>query len=824
MKKIYILFAVCAGILLTACARENQPETSAQGEISIRLTVPSMSTKTTNATDDENTVTSLDILVYDNVAAAPVWTSHVDISSANQLDGTYTQDGITPDDLGLSTDKSALLTMTVFAVANYPSSLGGTTLTLSQVKDLAVNADAFVTGATGHGVVAANPRFIMVAEGGFAMNTLTSVLADLTLSRLAAKVSLTLTYPTGSITTPGDNYGSHSTTVSWVPLSGENVRAYLDNAAMSATLGGPASPVPDGFTYADTHPSPSSTVDFYTYPFSWAEGGDRAPFIKIIQPWRYVRYYNDGSKDIILDENVVEFYYKVMFPGLTSLVSNAWYNTTVTVNVLGGEVESPVILNAEGLDVLGWGTATGVDHIALQPVKYLEPDENDVEVYNGSTVSIRYQASSTPTLTVNSIHKDVYINYDTDTKYIYRSSGSWPSSGVIDNYDASWITNDYNSSTHIGYINLNHTLSGDFFESDGITKKSNFAARPYIYNLSLDADGFHEDITITQYPPLYVQGQMSTGWVSIRGITTNFTPTYRAREKGETAITTLMVSPAYRLYTRWHNTVYNNPSFSGALGSVATYAYLDTDEPYKKNHCRWRIIIRPTAAENLYLVDPRIDISTDRDPNNTSNGDFGLFEVLNEHASNDTDGPIDGSPLSSNTDEQTSLKSYKPTKRKMWLATNDPVDHFPGIAPEYMVASSYGKTVSINFMAALVRCAGYQEDGFPAGRWRIPTEEEIEMAIKLADRNAIPKLFDGKYWASSGRYISSDTGKWTQGTNEQLTNIINEGTHLIGVRCVYDTWYWGREEESSTKDGTYTEGGKKYQKYKWSGYMTAKTH
>ena len=105
------------------------------------------------------------------------------------------------------------------------------------------------------------------------------------------------------------------------------------------------------------------------------------------------------------------------------------------------------------------------------------------------------------------------------------------------------------------------------------------------------------------------------------------------------------------------------------------------------------------------------------------------------------------------------------------------------IAPAFKIASSRGKTLPITFDNAQRRCAAYQEDGYGAGRWRIPTEAEIEFIVNLSAEGEIPPLFDGEYWSASGRYYSSDD-----------QNFSNPGSNVTpAVRCVYDIWYWGTE-------------------------------
>ena len=114
------------------------------------------------------------------------------------------------------------------------------------------------------------------------------------------------------------------------------------------------------------------------------------------------------------------------------------------------------------------------------------------------------------------------------------------------------------------------------------------------------------------------------------------------------------------------------------------------------------------------------------------------------------------------------------------------------ISPVYKVASSWGKTTPLEYDAARKRCASYQEAGYPAGRWRIPTKAEVEYIVSLSEAQKIPRLFgergdDTDYWVSSGVY-NTDTG-YDSGTDDRSD---------VYVRCVYDVWYWG--DQTIAKD------------------------
>lgn len=111
------------------------------------------------------------------------------------------------------------------------------------------------------------------------------------------------------------------------------------------------------------------------------------------------------------------------------------------------------------------------------------------------------------------------------------------------------------------------------------------------------------------------------------------------------------------------------------------------------------------------------------------------------------------------------------------------------IAPAFKIASSWGvvDANSLTYETAKRRCASYQENGYPAGRWRVPTEAEIQYIVSLSDRGVIPVLFGGDYYASSGRYYDNESSP--AGFHDD-----SRGGHV--VRCVYDVWYWGNEKMS----------------------------
>ncbi|MBR4822285.1 MAG: hypothetical protein IKZ71_03960, partial [Bacteroidales bacterium] len=141
------------------------------------------------------------------------------------------------------------------------------------------------------------------------------------------------------------------------------------------------------------------------------------------------------------------------------------------------------------------------------------------------------------------------------------------------------------------------------------------------------------------------------------------------------------------------------------------------------------------------------------------------------------------------------------------------------IAPAIRIASSWGSTTPImNYDRAEERCAGYQENGYPAGRWRMPTVAEIDFLIRLSDYHHIPELFSPEYHQASGGWGGQTPayydvywagGNYAYGgvpyTGQNHENafinmsgantnngylVKNNERFVTYMRCVYDEWYW----------------------------------
>ncbi len=206
---------------------------------------------------------------------------------------------------------------------------------------------------------------------------------------------------------------------------------------------------------------------------------------------------------------------------------------------------------------------------------------------------------------------------------------------------------------------------------------------------------------------------------------------------------------------------------------------------------------------DMGTMDARANIVGNLDDNTNRHQYTIHVTVLPEGSTSSIGDPRSPTPSNLNSGI-TQLDNYRPT-------ADDTQDI---IAPVFRIASSYGRTNKMTYEGAQKRCAAYQENGYPAGRWRLPTKAEIEYLMTLSEKNKIPKLFDPEDWAGywaggkifmilDGTLQFIDANGVTPTSNNYYYNIGGKN-YQVWARCVYDEWYWGSEQvEPLTSWGGY---------------------
>ena len=492
-------------------------------------------------------------------------------------------------------------------------------------------------------------------------------------------------------------------------------------------------------------------IPFYSYPHTWLAytetsqlvQSEKQTYLTFRIPWTCTK------NGVQLSTN---YYYRVPVTneiisgsdgkGYRSLKSNTLYKIKMNVGVLGsidpGQVTPDVDLKYEISDWKSVGISADVNKY-----NYLELETNYVEMNNESRADIGLTSSSDVTAKVVKI---TYPDYSgttikpavTMTEPVKPNredfTGLWAEykyQQALKRYESDLKTwnNQSNFVTVYGQsITFEHAVSADVYV-------------PYTYTIEVtNKDGQKQELTITQYPPIYITGEYNSNGSSNRFV------------YGETTNETLVGKGWDAFYTVVDD---NNKSLGGAH---------DPGDGSSSNNNKNQYTIHVTqldaADESKYIIgDPR-----DPTPTKLSN--------LTKYG----------------TSSQKGLQSYLKTRGE--TGTEREYDRM--IAPVFKIASSWGVVTkgSIDYAQAQKRCASYQENGYPAGRWRIPTEGEIEFIVSLSNKGYIPKLFGGDYYASSKRYyIGGD-----EGTEGKFGGTAGSNNGNRSVRCVYDVWYWGDEK------------------------------
>ena len=632
---------------------------------------------------------------------------------------------------------------------------------LTQMKQLPVS-DTF--GSEAELTADGSDRYlVMTAETVLTPGMKEPVIA---LKRLASKLSLTLDFGSDPIqTTDGDEM------TTWTPLV-DYARVRLEKKATNALLGGGSSDGEDGYylpddlglTYTDYIPYSESrlTNHIYTYPQRWEEGAVVAPALKLIIRWE-VETRKDGKTIYkgISDER----YYKIMLPGVLSLDANVWYQLTAAVRVSPAEKEP--LIELSGFTVLNWSdTSDDTISATIPDVKYISPERASVQFFGQST-TVSYVASGPVVLSIDKIYQVRYTSSGA-SEFLLINNEAAQTANIASLKDASGATlTEAAVRGWVSYDDAGKTVSVDHALCNDFTK-TYFDATPYVYVLRLHLDGessfYDKVITLTQTPSFVLRQIKSNHKVFVNGTGAPDSGTNRAYSTSDVVSTSISTNFIGTVYSESEviSSTYNNSEYLTLVSAAISNDYPITDP-------------RTVAADNLkfWATDKKVTLD-----GLTNNGGY-----------------------------------YHSTRKDI-----------EGVAPLFLIASSYGKTSVLSYNRAVVRCAAYQEAGYPAGRWRVPTEKEIEFLISLNKNGLIENLFysptegtsdaDAQgYWAASGRYYAYQRGSFSDGlySNKDGKNINQH------VRCVYDAWYWGEEPLDNNGRKTTAENAAT----KWLGYAYA---
>ena len=315
------------------------------------------------------------------------------------------------------------------------------------------------------------------------------------------------------------------------------------------------------------------------------------------------------------------------------------------------------------------------------------------------------------------------------------NSGYQPVEASVSSSSYTLKTNEDNTA-----IVFTHNLVNDYSQDYDVS--------PYTLTFTIqhtDNASFYETITVVQNPALYVQAELNSD-CNTSHIDDGCSGSAGGRR------------PSWTNYDN-HGYVFVNAYYENSSSWYGVSHDGGNKDPY-----RYLVTVSALPSNTPFTIgDPRSE--TVSNPSFSSWGSGGRKSAPS----------IDGTG-------NRYLSYYYPTLKTASQANM--------IAPAFRIASSYGVTSSISFDDAVKRCATYQEDGYPAGRWRVPTQAEIWYMVKLASDGKIPILLstDAYYWGGDERAYMPSVNYDSPETT----------TFDSYVRCVYDEWYWNDKCDKST--------------------------
>lgn len=488
-------------------------------------------------------------------------------------------------------------------------------------------------------------------------------------------------------------------------------------------------------------------IPFYSYPHTWLAytetsqlvQSEKQTYLTFRIPWTCTK------NGVQLSTN---YYYRVPVTdeiisgsdgkGYRSLKSNTLYKIKMKVGVLGsidpGQVTPDVDLKYEISDWKSVGISADVNKY-----NYLELETNYVEMNNESRADIGVTSSSDVTAKVvkitypdysrENIGQSTMTEQDKPVEPNRNDDKYWIDLGLLGRYfkEKVWNADVAKYEDELkkweSFFGENATSIQPYGQTLVFQHElPSTVYVPWTFTIEVtNKEGLTQELTITQYPPIYIAGENNRNGSSNRFV-------YGSQRTSASDD--------------------NGSSLGGAHNPSSAS---------NNNQNQYTIHVTQLDAEDesKYIIG---------DPRNPSHTQLSALEKY-------------GTPKG--------LQRYLKTKGES--STEREYDRM--IAPVFKIASSWGVTNDISYAQAQKRCASYQENGYPAGRWRIPTEGEIEFIVGLSNAGYIPELFDGEYFASSQRYYHGAVGG-TGGFSGTAGS--NRGSYA--VRCVYDVWYWGDEK------------------------------
>lgn len=709
MKKRNLIYVIC--ILLTAAGCNESPlgeERISADEGNIVLSLDSRGLATRGPVTgvvageealNENLVKTVDCFLYKNGETGSAAKFHARITTSGI---TYSAGTATASVKLSASTKNALFgtgnTCTAYTIVNLPEGIVLPPVTsVRNLKGIEISAEGFASNVND----GKQDSFVMDGQSAATLSgDGKTASADVRLYRAASKIRLVVTDVENIVVDEAGN--------TWTS-NPSDMRVYFHNGVKKTRVDvsepGCAYTVQpaDYFSFptgSARRMNPSGTdythTPFYSYSSAWEKNSPEESYMVLLIPWKKQGEINYRTCYYQVPVNLDGRRYD----------RNHYYLVRLKVGILGSFAPEDPLELEPGCRILDWGD--GSVEANLEKYRYLVVDRTRVEMNNVNTASIPYSSSHEAEITSLKVETWDYTGNIAQVKDVTATAGCTVS--LAD-----------------GAITVDHVIENRENEND-----RDFDYAPYTITFRIkhrDSADYFEDITVVQYPMMYIVAHLNSDYVSSHP--------QGGPNKGYVIIN-------------------NNTSSGSGVGAGEFSVQGLTGQ--NKNPNMFVITVTALNGDSDYIIG---------DPRTTSSSTYSWS--------------VSAPALEGGTRQLSS--SYLPAGNSDYSKKI--------LAPKLRFASSFGVSLWIRDRdKAFNRCASYQEDGYPAGRWRLPTYSEIEYATTLSSLGMIQPLFNvgGYYWTATNAVSPLGDGK---------LKIVNPEDGATYARCVYDEWYWHTKTEKT---------------------------
>ena len=809
MKKYTLLTILSAVALLASCNRvEPQPQPQFNGNgLILALDSGSMTTKADDEAPAlpafETKIDHFDFFFFDDEAGTtPTDGMHARISGAS----TQLNTGI-----GQTYEALRLGTHYVYILANYPGTIDHSD-NWKLADLLALEFESELASFDDEGAATFCDYLVMDSynetTGKYTQKVTPATVQEegevkVGLSRIAAKLTLTINVKDKVRGTMGDN---------WTPIL-KDIQAYYVNALnnkstvdatpvrranLESTSGQEYVTYPTNYKLTSTGDYSFVLADVYTYPQTWKGEDNGEPYFKVFLPWLSDK------------RGTSNFYYKVTVPkpdeGSTWVISrNSWYNVTVELSVVDSIDDYVEVTGTYSIHP--WGGSATPGGPPLNAARFFEVPTRTFQMYSSESLSIPFSSSST----VEAFFTDINYYYygDKDTKhydFTFQESDKRASVTLPTTYNGATIpvagrdTNPYSVTVEGKSVVFSHSLSG-LFTNRSITlviqQKDNPSNRAVITILqhpaiemikhstnSMFVNGYFGHVAL----PVDGDGQpfaRHNGYTWQYAASNPDQPSTFYHSTKNTTGTTLNQNGTFNFTDGQYGwgSVYGNTGFDSSISQtpfmteVVVSAFNTTNDTYE---IRYGSETAEAETKTYRIGDPR----------KTAESQGYSATWLNNYLYSETYTYNTNGTVASTTEVTRAWQEPLQV-----LVASQQASEREVIAPRFLISSALNVTGGVRWYGAVRRAATYQEAGYPAGRWRLPTEAEIAFIMARQQEGSLPTLFANTsiYWSADGRALKGQKGhpiiSYVTGTNDDGTSVSLDRP----LRFVYDLWYWGDE-------------------------------